>query len=253
MIKKILQYIINYFGYIIISKKSNIKLVNTEELKNFNSNNFYQKSFKEGLLKSGNLKSGTLKKQTRVYSMIQLAKHCMSNYENDFVECGCWNGNTSYIIANLIQSNNKKINFHIFDSFEGLSKSTKNDGFFSRLDKNVQDVVSKKFISNYDFVKNNVLGNFDFCKIYKGWIPSRFSEIENKSFSFVHIDVDLYEPTLESLKFFFPKLNEGGIVICDDYNSSIWEGATLAWDEYFEDKKFTFFYEHPLGGCFIIK
>ena len=43
----------------------------------------------------------------------------------------------------------------------------------------------------------------NFVKIYKGWIPDRFEEVKDKNFSFVHLDVDLYEPTYESLNYFF--------------------------------------------------
>ena len=58
-------------------------------------------------------------------------------------------------------------------------------------------------------MKNEVLKDFDFVKIYKGWIPEKFNLVDNSKFSFVHIDVDLYEPTLKSLEFFFPRLEEG--------------------------------------------
>ena len=75
----------------------------------------------------------------------------------------------------------------------------------------------------------------------------------NLKFSFVHIDVDLYQPTLDCLEFFFPKLVSGGIIVCDDYNSSQFPGAKNAWDYYFKDKKINLFYEQPFGGCFLIK
>ena len=36
-------------------------------------------------------------------------------------------------------------------------------------------------------------------------IPKRFNEVKDNKFSFVHIDLDLYEPTKESLNFFGEK------------------------------------------------
>ena len=54
------------------------------------------------------------------------------------------------------------------------------------------------------FVKN-LLKEFEFIKIYKGWIPEVFKE-NNKTYQFVHIDVDLYQPTFDALNYFFPKL-----------------------------------------------
>jgi hypothetical protein len=89
-------------------------------------------------------------------------------------------------------------------------------------------------------------------KFYKGWIPQRFSEVENKKFQFVHIDVDLYQPTYDSLKFFFHRLIDGGVIVCESYNMSELPGANKAF-EYLKDKKVNFFYESPFGGCFLIK
>ena len=31
---------------------------------------------------------------------------------------------------------------------------------------------------------------------------------------------------------FYPKLDIGGIIVCDDYNISAYSGAKDAWDEY---------------------
>ncbi len=72
--------------------------------------------------------------------------------------------------------------------------------------------------------------------IHKGWIPEKFFEIETSNFAFVHIDVDIYEPTKASIEFFYPRLNNGGILICDDYGFSTCPGATLAIDEFLKDK-----------------
>ena len=110
----------------------------------------------------------------------------------------------------------------------------------------------KQFSSDEGFVQN-ILKEFDFVKIYKGWIPKRFSEIENKKFQFIHIDVDLYQPTYDSIAFFFPRLVEGGVIHCDDYNMCQFLGCKAAVDEYLKDKKVNLFYESPFGGCFIIK
>jgi len=98
-----------------------------------------------------------------------------------------------------------------------------------------------------------VLQKFNFVNIYKGWIPTRFNEIECKQFSFVHIDVDMYDPTFKSLEFFFPRLVKGGIIVCDDYNLKNFDGATKAWNKYLSKKKIQFIYKNPLGGSFLIK
>ena len=76
-----------------------------------------------------------------------------------------------------------KINFHIFDSFEGgLSKLHEKDKNLVRnLSEKDIEIQKKQFSSDEGFVQN-ILNEFDFVKIYKGWIQKRFSEIEIKKF-----------------------------------------------------------------------
>ena len=252
--KKILKKIISFFLFKIIKTKPGLKIIDTNELLTFSKNNKNFKLYNEGLKKSKNENTDNFLKQNRYLNVIQTAKHVLSSNEiYDFAECGCWRGHSTYLIAQSIYESKRNINFHIFDSFEGLSDSTEKDKTFDNLDQNQNESIKKQFASSEIFLKKNVLNNFNFCKIYKGWIPSRFDEIKEKKFSFVHIDVDLYEPTLKSLEFFFPRLVSGGIIIFDDYNFHIWDGGKKAWDEFFKDKKYFFFYENPTGGCFIIK
>lgn len=82
-----------------------------------------------------------------------------------------------------------------------------------------------------DFVKNKLSG-FDRAKFYKGWIPDRFEEVCNLTFSFVHVDVDLHAPTLEGVMFFYDRLTTGGIFVCDDYGFLTCPGTTAAIQEF---------------------
>jgi hypothetical protein len=134
----------------------------------------------------------------------------------------------------------------VFDSFQGLSDIEKED------ENNVGKHKKGQYKSDFENVKDN-LKVFDFVKLYEGWIPDRFKEVEDLKFQFVHIDVDLYKPTLASLEFFYPRLINGGVIVCDDYNFTDFPGAKRAWDEYFKSKKVELMYEVPLGSKFLIK
>jgi O-methyltransferase len=80
------------------------------------------------------------------------------------------------------------------------------------------------------------LSDFSFVDYYKGWIPDRFPDVSDRTFSFVHVDVDLNAPTHDSMAFFYPRMNEGGIILCDDYGGSSCVGATQAVDSFLSDK-----------------
>ena len=59
--------------------------------------------------------------------------------------------------------------------------------------------------------------------------------------------------TLKSLEFFYPKLVDGGIIVCDNYNFKHFNGSKKAWDEFFSDKKVKINFAPSMGGGFIVK
>lgn len=254
-IKNIVDQILQKFNLRIVRLNNYLSSINEKELISFDRDSFNHKLYIEGLKISKNEKSENFFKKSRFLDLISLAELALKKDDvTDFVEAGCWYGHSSYIIASLIKRSSKEnINFHIFDSFEGLSGLTDSDQNLSKLDSDSILKIRSQFKSNEDFVKNDVLGKFDFIKIYKGWIPEKFYNVKNQKFSFVHIDVDLYKPTLDSLEFFYPRLLEGGIILCDDYNSKGFNGAKKACDEYFNDKKFTFKFSPSVSSFFVVK
>ena len=66
---------------------------------------------------------------------------------------------------------------------------------------------------------------------YPGYFPSTAIGLDNRKFSFVNIDADLYLPTIEALCFFYPKLSPGGVILIHDYNHT-WDGIKKALDEF---------------------
>lgn len=161
----------------------------------------------------------------RKYTVNQLLQ-LIKNVDGDTVECGAYKGATSYLICSFIQQYHQPRVHHIFDSFEGLNKPGKEDG----------DYWTAGNLAAGEEMCRKQLSQFDFVKYYKGWIPERFPEVEKVRFSFVHIDVDLYQPTLDAVEFFYERLNKGGIMICDDYGFITCPGTKKAMDDFFVDK-----------------
>ena len=157
---------------------------------------------------------------------------------------------SAYQIATHLKSIDKEANFHIFDSFEGLSEYDKID-----IVPEIKQDLSKRreqFACGEDIVRSN-LKEFDFINYYKGWIPDRFKEVQDRKFSFVHIDVDLYQPIYDSFKFFYPRLLDGGIIVFDDYGSTAFPGAKEAVDRLLGEFNKPFFLPLPSGQAFLLK
>ncbi len=54
--------------------------------------------------------------------------------------------------------------------------------------------------------------------------------LPERRFSFVHLDVDLYESTLAGLEYFYPRLIPGGVILSHDY--SILAGVKKAFEDF---------------------
>ena len=149
----------------------------------------------------------------------------------DTAECGTFEGASSWIIAEAMKPADD-YRHHIFDSFEGLSEPGSDDRV---ADEKTREWVRGDLCGPLDLVKRNLSG-FDFIDYHRGWIPEAFPGVEDRRFKFVHIDVDLYQPTRDSLEFFYPRMVPGGVILCDDYGSTRCPGAHRAMDEFFEGK-----------------
>lgn len=195
-------------------------------------------------------------RRQRHYTLYYLFKSAIKNLSNDKVniaEIGCWRGLSAFQTSHTIQKSGKDITFHIFDSFEGLSKFTTKDESLTISSDN-QEKMRKHFAYDFEKVKSN-LSQYGFIKYYKGWVPERFNEVEDEEFVFVHIDVDLYDPTYECIKFFYPRLKSGGILVFDDYGATTFLGAQKAVDDYISllNTNSYFFLNLPSTQAFLIK
>jgi O-methyltransferase len=162
----------------------------------------------------------------------------------DTAECGVFEGASSYLMCRANQRHRGEPRTHyVFDSFAGLSAPQAGlDG----------DYWKPHALSVAETVVRRNLAEFESVRFLQGWIPERFPEVEDRRFALVHIDVDLHDPTRDSLEFFYPRTNAGGIIVCDDYGSGYCPGATKAVDDFLADKPEKML-EMVGGGGFLIR
>ena len=202
-------------------------------------------------------KYDSISKRCRNYSMYRVllsVLHGESPAQGAVGEVGCWKGQSAHIIADTLAtfyaySPRDTPRFYIFDSFEGLSLYRGEDG-----PQSINDMERRRkfFTADESKVASN-LSDFSFVSIHKGWVPEKFPVTAGDKFMFLHVDVDLYHPTLETIGWFYPLMLEGGAMVFDDYGLKQFPGATRAVDECLDFFKPSFFYPAPTGGAFLIK
>jgi len=165
----------------------------------------------------------------RRFTLIQLAK-TVRKVRGSTGECGVLGGVGSAMICKTLEKTYQNDEFHWgFDSFEGLSEP-------AEIDRSKHAWQKKGALAISPEVARQNLADFSFCKLVKGWIPKCFGPALDQRFRLAHIDLDLHEPTIHSLQYFYPRMNSGGVFVFDDYGHLTCMGVRAAIDEFFADK-----------------
>ena len=145
----------------------------------------------------------------------------------DLAELGVYQGRTARLFHHYAPDRV----LHLLDTFEGFDPRDLNDR--DLLD--TSEVKSLFSDTSVSAVTRYIRPINDNLRFYRGRFPSTVTQdFANTTFAFVHLDADLYEPTTAGLKFFYPRLSKGGMIVIHDYNA--WYGAREAVDEFFADK-----------------
>jgi len=142
-------------------------------------------------------------------------------------EIGSFRGGSAYFIASaFVAITGEEVPFHVFDTFEGHPGQaiTEHDPFHTAGQFNN---------TSYDDVRE-YLSRFQRLEIHKGDVSASLPHLKDEVYRLVHIDTDLYQPTIACLEYFTPRLSTGGVVVIDDYASQKCPGVPKAVFEYME-------------------
>jgi hypothetical protein len=142
----------------------------------------------------------------------------------DIAELGVYSGGS----AKLICETKGGKSLHLFDTFSGLPA---NDYLVNKIKSGEMRGGSLSEVKDY-------LAKYDNVFFYKGIFPASAVELKNQSprFSLVHLDADIYEATLDGLKFFYPLMSKNGIILIHDYSVENLPGVKKAVSEFLKDK-----------------
>lgn len=156
--------------------------------------------------------------------------------EGEIAECGVYRGGTLIPLAVYATQQGIPKILHGFDSFEGFAESIVDDLRLGGVDLAYKHPGGMNETS-YELVFEKVrLFKLQNVRLHKGFFEHTLQDCSTLSFSFVHLDCDAYGAYLECMRFFYPRLRRGGIILLDEYNDPPWPGCNKAVDEYLADK-----------------
>lgn len=189
----------------------------------------------------------TMTSLERGYALYQAVQYIVKGgIGGDFVECGVWKGGSCMLMAlSLIAAGCTDRKIYLYDTFEGMTEPGGND-FIAWNGKSVSE--------RWDADKNGTTDNFTEWAVgleavkknigmtgypeeniifVKGSVEKTLANLKPSSISLLRLDTDWYESTRSELEHLYPRLNQGGTLIIDDYGH--FTGAKKAVDEYFND------------------
>jgi hypothetical protein len=169
--------------------------------------------------------------------------------EGDIVECGVWRGGSMMLAAlKLIELKNTERNLYLFDTFEGMTIPTDIDTLATDNRVNAKTIFIQKkkkggwAVSSIEEVRNNfkfIPYPKDNVYFIKGKVEETLPYEGIKKIALLRLDTDWYESTKQELETLFDKIENGGVLIIDDYGH--WTGAKIAVDEFIKKNKIKIF------------
>jgi O-methyltransferase len=152
-------------------------------------------------------------------------------------ECGVYRGHALVAYAELARRSGLPIHFYGLDTFQGLPNLSALEQQYLPADSPslhetlFADTSLEEVRRRFD---ENGLGGY--VTLVPGEFEATLPTLPDGEFFFVSVDCDLYEPHLQCLEYFYPRMMRGGVIYLDDYHSVEFPTARKAVDEFMRDK-----------------
>ena len=164
----------------------------------------------------------TLLSAHEAYQLFALVRR-LRKIPGALAELGVYRGGSARII--LEASDGREL--HLFDTFTGLpAPNTTHDAG--------APFAQGNYSAGIELVRSN-LAAFTNVRYHAGFFPQTTASVAEQRFSFVHVDADLHQSTLDALDFFYARMTPGGVML---FHDSIQPGgARRAIESFFETRR----------------
>ena len=172
----------------------------------------------------------------------------IADLPGDIVECGVYKGASLLSFARFLETfstGDRTRKVLGFDHFKGLADRLERDGLNARVGNTAEGWNPATFRDTL-FALVDAFNADSFVPVrprvelidgdIRETAPAYVEANPGVRLSLLHLDMDLYEPTLAALKAFWPKILTGGVVLLDEYATREWPGESDALDDFFDGK-----------------
>ena len=154
--------------------------------------------------------------------IVKVARRCLA-LRGDFVEMGCYKGDTSLVLAEMAPGR-----LYIYDSFEGLPEKSGADE--SALGTEFR--AGELFVTKREVKERFLRAGLRVPVIKKAWFSDLTSADMPERVAFAFLDGDFYESIRDSLELVGGLMVSSGVILVHDYNNLALPGVRQAVDEW---------------------
>lgn len=138
--------------------------------------------------------------------------------EGDFVECGVNYGFMSSAIMEHLDWDRLGKTFYLLDTFDGIDPRyvTSRERRRGALETSQAHLRDGFYVSGVESVEAN-FAQWRNHRIVAGSIPDTLDQVNADKVAYLHIDMNCAPPEVAALRYFWPLLVSGAVVLLDDY------------------------------------
>ncbi len=180
------------------------------------------------------------------YALYLATKYIIDNkIPGDFVECGVWRGGQTMIMAQvLLRANDTSRKIYLYDTYTGMTEPDVMDVHIGN-DEPASVTWSKEqqvghndwcYAPRQDVEKNLISTGYPAEKLVfvEGMVEDTIPSVLPEKIALLRLDTDWYASTYHEMVHAFPRLQEKGVLVVDDYGT--WAGSRKAIDQYLEEQ-----------------
>jgi O-methyltransferase len=187
----------------------------------------------------------------RIHTLVWAAREALRAPEGDFVECGVFQGDMSYVVYHAAGLAGAGRRLHLYDSFQGIHPDRLVEGEYRRSPDYL--TMANAHYRRPDLYSSVVarFAPYPEVSVHKGFLPESLGTAP-ASIAWLHIDLNSARAEAETLEVLFDRVVPGGFVILDDYGWLVLDAQKQAADAFFAPRGYAVL-ELPTGQGLVVK
>jgi hypothetical protein len=152
----------------------------------------------------------------RYNTLVWAARACLG-LPGDFVECGVYRGDMTWMITQTVDLRGAGKKFYLYDTFAGLDPRYPSE-FVSPKAQEFEQLSAREYQA--EDIEGYVRKRFrtiDCVVVTKGVVPDVLDQIAPERIAFMHLDMNSPKAETGALEMLFDRVSPGGIIVFDDY------------------------------------